>query len=82
MMSVHDALEAWQNGEISTSRAMALSGGRDVLELYALAEACEVELRFELSEAEAQYIDGVTAAIQRAIERSTEPAGPEGAEAA
>lgn len=82
MMSVHDALEAWQNGDITTSRALALSGAQDFFELYALADACDVEVRLELTEAEKRYLAQVTAAISRAIERSGNPTEPSGVEAA
>lgn len=34
-MSVHDALEAWQSGEITAARAIALTGAEDLLDLYA-----------------------------------------------
>lgn len=82
MMSVHDALVAWQNAEIGASQAMTLSGANDIFELYALAETCGVELRFELSESEQRTLRRVTKAIERAIERSGTPRGPAGAEAA
>lgn len=82
MMSVHDALEAWQNGEITTSRAMALSGAQDIFELYALADACDVEIRLELTDAEKRSVAQVTAAISRIMERSGNPTAPGGAKAA
>lgn len=44
MMSVHDALRAWQAGDISASRAMALTGAENVLELYAFAASSGVEI--------------------------------------
>ena len=44
-MSVHDALEAWQAGEIDTPRALSLTGMTTVTELYALCASCDVEIR-------------------------------------
>lgn len=67
MMSVHDALQAWQQGEITTSRAMTLTGAADVLELYGLADACDVEIRLDLNEAEAALVARVTEAISRVL---------------
>ena len=84
MMSVHDALEAWQEGEITTSRAMMLSGARDVLELYALAAACDVEIKLDLSARDAKTVARVTEAIERAMAQRdpATPADPSGANAA
>jgi len=45
MMSVHDALEAWQAGEITAARAMRLTGAANVLELLAFAHQSGVEIR-------------------------------------
>lgn len=45
MMTVHDALEAWQAGEITSHTAMRLTGAVDVLELHAFADQCGVEVR-------------------------------------
>ncbi len=45
MMSVHDALEAWQAGEITSARAMRLAGAANVLELLAFAEQSGVDIR-------------------------------------
>jgi hypothetical protein len=69
MMTVHDALEAWQAGEITSRRAMILTDTSNVLELYALAEACDVEIKFELSENEKHAVQAVGAAIERAFAR-------------
>lgn len=77
MMSVHDALEAWQEGEITASRAMSLTGATNILELYGLAETCDVDIRFELSESEATSVEMVSKAIQRALgHEDTGPSGP------
>jgi hypothetical protein len=65
MMSVHDALQAWQQGEITTSRAMTLTGAANVLELYGLADACDVEVRLDLNESEVDLVARVTDAIKR-----------------
>ena len=44
-MSVYDALEAWQSGDITAARAMQLTGAADVMELYAFAYECDVGIR-------------------------------------
>ena len=48
MMSVYDALEAWQAGEITANRAMQLTGAADVMNLYAFAHDSGVEIRTRL----------------------------------
>lgn len=78
MMSVHDALEAWQAGEITTSRAMALSGASDVLELYAFASACDVGIRLDPTPEEAAMVTKVSEAISRAMNTTSD--GPKGAD--
>ena len=65
MMTVHDALQAWQAGEITSRRAMVLTDTANLVELYALAEACDVEIRFALSDPERQAVKVVAAAIDR-----------------
>ncbi|MFL5251399.1 MAG: hypothetical protein ACJ8AI_00605 [Rhodopila sp.] len=45
MMSVHDALEAWQAGEITAAHAMPMTGVSNVLELLAFAHQSDVEIR-------------------------------------
>lgn len=67
--SVHDALEAWQDGKITARRAMMLTGAGDVLELYAFAEACGVAVREGLTEAEAASVQRAGKAIDEAIAR-------------
>jgi len=69
MLTVHDALEAWQAGEITSRRAMVLTDTSDIIELYALAEACDVDFRFELSDYEQRAVKVATAAIDRAFSR-------------
>lgn len=73
MMSVHDALQAWQQGEITTSRAKTLTGAADVLELYGLADACDVEIRLDLNETEAALVARVTDAIKRVSAAGSDP---------
>ncbi len=48
MLSVHDAIEAWQSGDITSARAMQLTGAADVMDLYAFAHECDVEIRTHL----------------------------------
>ncbi|BDA85461.1 hypothetical protein Sa4125_30030 [Aureimonas sp. SA4125] len=71
MMSVHDALEAWQQGEITASRAMALSGAVDVLELYGLAAACGVDINLDMADGELRVSSAVTKAVENAIAKNT-----------
>jgi hypothetical protein len=56
MMSSHDALEAWQAGEITTARAMQLTGATDVIELCAFAHQSDVDIRLELLPQEAEQV--------------------------
>ena len=67
MMSVHDALEAWQSGEITYRRAMDLTGATNLVELYGLAQACDVEIKLEMNENERRTVEAVGASIQRAL---------------
>jgi hypothetical protein len=69
MMSVHDALEAWQSGEITSRRAMDLTGVSNLVELYGLAQACDVEIKLELSDDEKRTVEAAGAAIERAFAR-------------
>jgi hypothetical protein len=74
MMSVHDALEAWQSGDITSRRAMDLTGASNVVELYGLAQACDVEIRLDLSDDEKRTVEVVGAAIERAFaQENSEP---------
>lgn len=84
MMSVHDALEAWQQGEITASRAMALSGATDVLELYGLAEACAVDINPNMTDGELRVSSAVTKAVKSAIANitSNDPVASSGTRAA
>lgn len=75
MMSVHDALEAWQAGDITAARAMDLTGATDVVELYGLAQACDVEISLELSDAEAAAVEAASGAIQRAFANEDQAPG-------
>ena len=66
-MSTYEALEAWQAGEITASRAMVLTGANDLLDLHALAAECEVELRVELLPSEKVVVENAISAIDREI---------------
>jgi hypothetical protein len=44
-MGVHEALEAWQQGEITYRRALRLVGAETIAELYAAAYSSGVEIR-------------------------------------
>jgi hypothetical protein len=67
MMSVHDALEGWQTGEITAARAMQLTGATDVMELYAFAHECDVEIRTALLPREEEQAAHAVAFIDRLI---------------
>ena len=68
-MSVHDALEAWQAGEITAARAIALTGAAGLLHLYGLAEECGVEIRTEPTPEERAASDLAADAVRRAEAR-------------
>ena len=75
MMSVHDALEAWQAGEITANRAMRLTGAVDVMELYAFAHTCDVAIRTALLPREEEQVARATALIREVMLRTNvEPA--------
>jgi hypothetical protein len=44
---VYEILEAWQAGEITTVRALALTGCENVEELYQAARSSGIEIRFQ-----------------------------------
>ena len=67
-MSVHDALEAWQDGQITSRQAMSLTGATDVVELYGLAQECDVEIRFNLTDSERRVVELASRAIQAGFE--------------
>jgi hypothetical protein len=48
MMTVHDALQAWQAGEITVAHAMSLTGAADVMELHAFSAQSGVDIRVRL----------------------------------
>ncbi len=65
MMSVHDALAAWQSGDITADRAMQLTGAVDVMELYAFAHTSGVEIREDLLPREKEQADRAASLISR-----------------
>ena len=56
-MSVHDALQAWQDGEINAADALRLSGAEDVLEMYVMAVQSCVEIKLSLGDEERQAVE-------------------------
>ena len=70
-MSVHDALEAWQQGTITASRAMVLSGASDVLELYGLADSCGVEIVTDLRDSEREKAATFTRSVAKAMSKKS-----------
>ena len=76
MMSVHDALQAWQDGDVTAARAMRLTGAVDVMELHAFAATSGVEMRPGLLPAEERAAERATGLLRRL---GHEEAVPEGA---
>ncbi len=79
MMSVHDALEAWQLGQITSGYAMQLTGATDVMELHAFAHASGVDIRTYLLPRELEQVAAATATIERAIREDRASSAGEGA---
>ena len=75
MMSLNDALEAWQAGEISVSRAMRLTGARDVMELHAFSEQSGVNIRTRLLPREEEQAKRATDLVDRTQQVQTDPHG-------
>jgi hypothetical protein len=73
MMSVHDALEAWQAGEITSKRA--LTDATNVIELYAFASSCGVEIRRELTAGEAAAAEAATKSVQSVLDSAPSEPG-------
>lgn len=71
MMSVHEALEAWQAGKITAKRAMDLTDAAGLIELYDLARACDVEIQIDISDEEgiAAAARGETVDLDTAIKQ-------------
>lgn len=67
MMSVHDALAAWQSGDITATRAMQLTGAADVMDLYGFAHTSGVEIRKDLLPREKEQADRATSLISRVM---------------
>ncbi len=56
-MSVHDALQAWQDGDITAADALRLSGAEDLLEMYRMAVQSDVEIKLPLGDDERQAVE-------------------------
>jgi hypothetical protein len=72
MMSVHDSLETWQSGQITTAQAMRLTGATDIMDLYAFAHECDVEIRTHLLPREEVQVTQAAEFIDRLIRRDEE----------
>jgi hypothetical protein len=72
---VHDALESWQAGEITSKRAMALTDATNVIELYAFASSCGVEIRRELTAGEAAAAEAATKSVQSVLDSAPSEPG-------
>ncbi len=70
-MTVHDALDAWQNGEITAMHAMRLTGARDVMELHAFAHQSGVGIRVSLLPREEDQARCATDLISRLMREET-----------
>lgn len=78
MMSVHDALAAWQSGDITAGRAMQFTGAADVMDLHAFAHASGVEIRKDLLPREKEQADRATSLISHLMRDEEAVARPAG----
>lgn len=67
MMPLHEALAAWQAGEITASRAMQLTGAEDVMELHAFAHQSGVAIRTYLLPREEEQAARATDLVARLL---------------
>lgn len=58
-LSVHDALAAWQAGEIDEEMALALTGATSRRELYVFCLWSDVEIRDEIPPGEMSEIEAL-----------------------
>ena len=58
-MSVHDALEAWQAGDISEGMALTLTGASSRRELHVFCLWSDVEIVDKISDDERQAIEAL-----------------------
>jgi divalent metal cation (Fe/Co/Zn/Cd) transporter len=65
MMSVHDALQAWQDGEIALDLALEVTGSANLAELHRLARECDAEMRIRSGEGDdaGRIIDDFASAL-------------------
>jgi hypothetical protein len=67
-MGVFEALEAWQQGEITYRRALRLVGVDTIADLYAAAHSSGVSIRVEASAPEVELADHAVNLINRHVE--------------
>ena len=58
-LSVHDALAAWQAGEIPEAEALRLTGATSRHELYAHCISCDVAIVDEIPDGEMRAIEAL-----------------------
>jgi hypothetical protein len=68
-MGVYEALEAWQQGEITYRRALRLIGVETIADLYEAARSSGVEIRREPTPQEIHLSDQAINLIDRELER-------------
>jgi len=73
-MGVHEALEAWQQGEITYRRAMRLLGVDTIDDLYAAAISSGVSIHREAMPSEIELADHATALIDRQLAKAVDVA--------
>jgi hypothetical protein len=73
MMSVHGPLQAWQAGDLSSKRAMSLTGAENVMELYAFATTCGVAIRTQMTPSELAAAEAATASIRATMSEPEPP---------
>ena len=57
VLSVHDALEAWQAGEIPEAEALRLTGAASKRELYVFCRWSDIDIRDEVPADEMQAVE-------------------------
>jgi hypothetical protein len=73
-MGVHEALEAWQQGEITYRRALRLVGVDTIADLYAAARSSGVDVRIEPTPQEILLSNEAIHLIDREIDRIVDTA--------
>jgi hypothetical protein len=68
-MGVHEALEAWQQGEITYRRALRLVGVDTIADLYEAARSSGIDIRLDPRPQEVHLSDQANRLIDRKVDR-------------